>query len=314
MSLSTPRHGRLVLLTCVSMLAVGAAAAPPAGAANRAPVEVVFRYNGTNGTDGSPQRWTVPAGVRLIAILAAGAQGGRNAYGNAGGKGAVVRALIRVAPGAILTIYVGGRPAFNNAAALGGFDGGGAPGVQGLPLTIIPGGGGGASDVRRGAATLADRVLVAGGGGGAGAPASTEWQSQGVPSSGGAGGGSGSVGGQGQPVGTVYDAGQGGGPGTLVGGGAGGTGGYSDGGCGFDGRYGDLGAGAPSSGSVNYSGAGGGGFYGGGSGGTGGCSSSLFYVSGAGGGGGGSSLVPSGGTLSDGQHAGQGVVIITYRP
>jgi hypothetical protein len=287
------------------------AAEPAAGTAT----VVRFDYNGSDGTDGSPQTFVVPPGVTRISISAWGARGSRNAYGSQGGPGARVRGSLRVTPGEVLTIRVGGRPAFNNAAAAGGYNGGGTPGVQGYPLTIIPGGGGGASDVRRGGDGLEHRVLVAGGGGGAGAPASTRGQTYAVRRTGGVGGDSGALGGDGGVIGPLYDPSRGGEPGLADSGGLGGLPGYSAGQCGFEGPPGELGVGGPSIGGINYSGAGGGGWYGGGAGASGGCEwgPNHDYVGGAGGGGGGSSMVPDGGTVTEATNFGDGSIVIRYQ-
>ena len=302
---------RLLFSVALLPLLLVPAAEPTAGTAT----ELRFEYNGTDGTDGSPQTFVVPAGVTRISIIARGASGSRNGYQSVGGLGARARGSLVVTPGEVLTIRVGGRPPFNNAAASGGYNGGGAPGVQGYPLTIIPGGGGGASDVRRGGDGLEHRVLVAGGGGGAGAPASRRGQSRALLGSGGLGGHSGDIGGDGGLIGTLYDPSRGGEPGLADSGGLGGLPGYSEGMCGFEGPPGEQGVGGPSIGGINYSGAGGGGWYGGGAGASGGCEwgPNDDYVGGAGGGGGGSSKVPINGAVTEAVNRGHGVVVIRYQ-
>ena len=302
---------RLLLPVVILPLLLVPAVEPAAGTAT----VVRFAYNGSDGTDGTPQTFVVPPGVTRISINAWGASGSRNGYRSVGGLGARARGSLRVTPGEVLTIRVGGRPAFNNAAASGGYNGGGSPTVQGYPLTIIPGGGGGASDVRRGGDGLEHRVLVAGGGGGAGAPASRRAQTRALLQSGGAGGHSGEVGGDGGLIGTLYDPSRGGEPGLADSGGLGGLPGSSAGMCGFEGPAGQFGVGGGSIAGINYSGGGGGGWYGGGAGACGGCEwgPNDDYVGGAGGGGGGSSLVPANGAVTEAVNVGHGSVVISYQ-
>src|SRR5262249_34834834 len=123
---------------------------------------VTFDYTGGN------QSWTAPAGVSSATFDLFGAQGGGNqADTAAGGKGAEVKASLPVTPGETLQVVVGGAGEVNAGCGGEAFNGGGGLPVCGNGLEI-PGGGGGASDVRQGGADLAHRVLVAGGGGGAG--------------------------------------------------------------------------------------------------------------------------------------------------
>jgi RHS repeat-associated protein len=220
---------------------------------------------------GALQTWTVPAGVTSVRVTADGAQGD-GTYGGLGGR---VTATLSVTPGSTLSVYVGGR----GSGATGGFNGGGG----GNPYGGSPGGG--ASDIRTGAAQLADRVLVAGGGGGQARDATA------VAGMGGSGGGL--VGEAGADEGLP-----GGGGGTQTAGGAWGGGLYGTGGS--------LGQGG---GGTYHGGDGGGGYYGGGAGGG--------DTGGEGGGGGGSSYAaPSAVNVSywRGFHAGDGDVSITYPP
>ncbi len=112
--------------------------------------QTTFNYTG------GQQTYVVPAGVSSISIECWGAEGqtGLGSAGGAGGLGAYSYGEISVTPGQTLYIYVGGQA---------GYNGGGTGG------NIGAGNGGGASDVRIGGITLADRVIVAGGGGGGGA-------------------------------------------------------------------------------------------------------------------------------------------------
>ncbi len=113
---------------------------------------------------GSPQTWTVPAGVSQIQIDASGAQGGTNSW-NQGGLGGRVQTSLNVTPGDVLHVYVGEQSTSNT----GGWNGGGGLSSS----TTETRGGGGASDVRLNGTALADRVVVAGGGGGAGRQSSS---------------------------------------------------------------------------------------------------------------------------------------------
>src|SRR5690606_23215150 len=77
--------------------------------------EAVFVYNGTDGSDGSPQEWEIPEGVTRIRIEAYGAEGGPfiagafNEYVVQGGLGAGVQTEpIDVTPETTLAVYVGG--------------------------------------------------------------------------------------------------------------------------------------------------------------------------------------------------------------
>jgi hypothetical protein len=119
-----------------------------------------FVYNGTDGTDGSAQTFTVPRGIAAITVDAWGAQGEASSEpGGQGGLGGHTRGTFAWPAGTALAIRVGGQPAATASAAAGGFNGGGASHAAS---------GGGASDVRVGGDSPASRVVVAGGGGGGG--------------------------------------------------------------------------------------------------------------------------------------------------
>src|SRR5205823_4709025 len=182
---------------------------------------------------GTPQWFTVPSGVSAIAVDVSGAQGGNATFG---GLGARVYATVAVSPGDVLQVNVGGQGAQPTA----GFNGGGV----GWGTSF---GGGGASDLRKNGATLADRIVLAAGGGGAADGAST------TSGAGGAGGAPNGTAG----VGPYCGPGQGA---TTTAGGAGGTG-YNPGGAGSSGQGGNGG------GDGHPGGGGGGGYFGGGGGG-----------------------------------------------
>jgi len=239
---------------------------------------------------GAQQTFVVPALVTSVTIQASGAQGGNGVQGLASlGNGGTVTATIAVTPGETLAVFVGGMGTAGTQngggapAAPGGFNGGGAASAA----VNVGGGGGGASDVRQGGTALANRVVVAGGGGGSGAGNSN--------GAGGAGGGT-----TGAAGATVYDS-TGGAGGTQAAGGAGGN---------VNGSAGALGVGGASGvGGISISGGGGGGGYFGGGGGGG---SASFPTSG---GGGGSSFAigtATGVTHVQGNHTGNGVVVITW--
>src|SRR5437588_4439082 len=147
--------GLAVLSACVLISATTAAAAP-------FKVTKVFHYTGHQ------QRFKVPPGVRHIHVVAVGGHGG-SAGNAAGGKPAKATADVRVHPGEVLYVEVGGNAQNAGPDTNPGFNGGG-------PASTVQGGnGGGASDVRTvsrptfdSAQSLASRLLVAAGGGGAG--------------------------------------------------------------------------------------------------------------------------------------------------
>jgi PKD repeat protein len=135
-------------------------------------------FNATFNFTGSPQTWTVPAGVTSIEVLLRAASGGSNSH-SLGGLGGEVSATLSVTPGEVLNIYVGGT----TTNWQGGWNGGGNSNSSYTGGR----GGGGATDIRIGGTALSDRVITAGAGGGAGQDC---WSSD----NGGFGGGSGTAG------------------------------------------------------------------------------------------------------------------------
>ena len=109
----------------------------------------------TFGSTGSVVACEVPQGITRLHIVATGGWGG----GNGGGQPGVVQTDVLTSSGTVYYVHVGG----DGGTPAGGFNGGG-------PGGNLAGGGGGASDVRQGADTLDNRVIVAAGGGGAGQP------------------------------------------------------------------------------------------------------------------------------------------------
>jgi Glycine rich protein len=122
-----------------------------------------FSYNGSTGQDGSVQNFVVPDDVTLITIECWGAQGTDeiSAGHGQGGLGGYIKGDVPVSPGETLQIRVGGAPP-GGLGTPGGYNGGGYAG----DASGSPGGGGGASDVRRSTYTLYDRLIIGAGGGG----------------------------------------------------------------------------------------------------------------------------------------------------
>jgi gliding motility-associated-like protein len=238
---------------------------------------------------GSMQTWVVPPCVTSINITVAGAKGG----GANGGLGATLTGTLDVTPGQTLNIFVGGVGLNGNNS--GGWNGGGTgfASTDGN-VNYNSWGGGGATDIRIGGTSLAERVIVAGGGGGR-SGGSSPVCGGGASCNDGLSGcstyGSGALGGTqfaGGAGGTPW-AGTppGGSPGSLAQGGQGGLWQTASGG------------------------GGGGGYYGGGGGGNDGC---CTGANGGGGGGGGSSLFPAGMSCNGALNAGPGYVTIVYTP
>lgn len=258
-----------------------------------------------------------------------------------GGLGGHTEATLSVTGGETLQVNVGGEggdgaastPSASEASATGGSGGwnGGQCGTavtaavgsltdrldvegcaavgafsNGTPystVAVAAGGSGGASDVRDGADTTADRLVVAGGGGGAGSCAQSDEPDFDVAAAEGGGGG-GSTGG----TGSSLQDGDGGTGGTQV---AGGTGGGTTGTTATDDQ------GAASGDSTNWTtvptfaavgGPGGAGYFGGGSG----SDTGSIYCDGFGAGGGGSSYPTSATILAQGVQSGNGLVTFTY--
>ena len=128
-------------------------------ASSSASVTYSYYYTGT------VQSFTVPYGVTTITVQAYGAQGGEGWYN--GGLGGYVSASLKVTPGQVLYLYVGGAgsSSYYNAHPSGGYNGGGY-GSANACSGWYGGGGGGATDIRTTSGVLASRIVVAGGGGG----------------------------------------------------------------------------------------------------------------------------------------------------
>jgi hypothetical protein len=238
---------------------------------------------------GSPQTYTVPAGVTRLTVVATGGNGGL--LGSLGSyvytSGAQAKATVTVTPGEVLTVVVGGAGSspFNarpSDVSAGGYNGGGRGIYTGT-------GGGGATDLRRDPARgrtddyLASRnaLVVAGGGGG------SDQDNSGDSFPGSSGG---------APAGypASYSPASPAGSFSAAGGGASQTGPGSGSNAGVGSNGGD----AYSSRAATFAGSGGsGGYYGGGAGAInmGFANSRTSYI-GAGGGGGSSFVSPTGST------------------
>ncbi|MBI3136362.1 MAG: T9SS type A sorting domain-containing protein [Bacteroidetes bacterium] len=260
---------------------------------------VTFNYTGALDS------LQIPNCIDSITINAWGAEGGTTIDGGLPGKGAYISTKMDVTAGQWIYIQVGGQDGYN----------GGGEGGYGTPTTGIgdyAGNGGGASDVRFGGTTLADRKVVAAGGGGGGRSyVNGSCVPCGVGGSGGDGGVTNGLDGE-DAINGGYGANPGGAGkgGTQIAGGDGGLGVEGDpgnpgslgqGGIGVDGQYSVAGGG------------GGGGYYGGGSG-VNANSSPGSGVAGSGGGGGSSYYDPTVVFVNGlpGIRTGNGQVTITY--
>lgn len=128
-----------------------------------------FAYNGTTGSNGSVQTFTVAkAGTYKLQVW--GAQGGYRSQATKGGKGGYSEGTVSLKVGDKLYIYVGGAGGSGTSGCgsticAGGFNGGG--------YRYKYYGGGGATDIRINNDSLYARVIVAGGGGSDGAKGKT---------------------------------------------------------------------------------------------------------------------------------------------
>lgn len=109
-------------------------------------------FGQTYNYTGSPETYTVPAGVTEIQIEAYGAQGGNDPTNTLlGGEGAYAKGLFAVTPGETFTIVVGGEGSTKPADGVSDYGGGGGGGSfiwkdPSTPFLIAGGGGGGHSD------------------------------------------------------------------------------------------------------------------------------------------------------------------------
>jgi hypothetical protein len=136
---------------------------PFTGLTNVGPDTMTFSYTG------GVQSWNVPENVTSIKFDLTGAGGGNDNFSGAPnpGKGGRITGTLSVAPLTPLNVFIGGKGSDGSpSGAAGGYNGGG----DAFNYSFGCGGaGGGATDIRIGGMTLANRKVVAGGGGGNGA-------------------------------------------------------------------------------------------------------------------------------------------------
>lgn len=268
------------------ILAIGAVQeTPPPGELSES-----FAYTG------AVQTFTVPDNVTEIHIEAKGASGGTcGTFEGTSAPGGTVSARFPVTPGAVLDVYVGGRP--NTDEVAGGWpDGGNGDNTTGFGGT----GGGGSSKVVPTGESIASALIVAGAGGGQGDGFSTFLQN---------GGAAGFFVAADAPTGGPYGGNCPGFGATQYAGGAGGTGTQDNG------QAGTLGQGGNGGNMISAfgfpPGGGGGGYYGGGGGGA----NTGSGAGTGGGGGGGSGYVADTATellFSDASNTGHGSVVISW--
>jgi hypothetical protein len=269
---------------------------------------------------GTPQAWTVPAGVLSIDVIVAAGSGGSSAGGGltgAGGAGGKVTARLTETPGHVLSIVVGavgsnGVVAAVNVPAAGGYGGGAAAGTEQDPVNEPGGGGGGGSFVFD---TTSVSLLAAAGGGGGGSANEADPGSTGQPGGAGGAGGDATL----APISPLLIPVIAGGPGTTAGPGLGGpTLGGGAGATGTGPATNDTSFGGGGSGAINTAvndhgfgtaGGGGGGYYGGG----GGATDGPGGINSAGGGGSGFLAAGAGGVVTA-TNTGNGTVSISYSP
>lgn len=262
--------------------------------------------------------YTVPAGVKKVHLVVAGAQGG----GASGGDGGVLEGDLAVSFGQVLYLLVGGMDGLNgdpNISRSGGL----SSDRNGNAAGPYAGNGGGASEVRVGTAGQVPRrsaaVLIAGGGGGSGGSYNTDPNSPKTNTAvagGRSSGASNLAGNNGQTEDKSVITGGGGATTTQYGSASNGAGSQAGGPA--DGQGGNAQTSASNLALGVGGGGGGGGYYAGGSGGTFTANSSLstrYY--GSGGGGGSSFIAPASSTspLSNTSavdiNTGNGYIIIT---
>ena len=105
---------------------------------------------------------TFPEGTTNVQVTLVGASGA----GADGGRGAQIDATLKISPGEVLYLTVGGTNGYN----------GGGLGYHWYYGRNKRWSGGGATDLRLGGLGLSNRVVVAGGGGGAGEDVDSSWQ------------------------------------------------------------------------------------------------------------------------------------------
>lgn len=166
---------RSSLTAATGILALAALCVFGTAPASAQPTETLGATSSTYWPTEAAISFTVPDGVSVINVIAAGGNGGPNkASSSVGGYGAQITAELDVVPGDVLVISVGGngQEAGNHSHDTpGGWGGMGANGGIGNSASDTlrsGGGGGGATTVERQRAGITEMLLIAGGGGGAG--------------------------------------------------------------------------------------------------------------------------------------------------
>lgn len=138
---------------------------------------ITYNYNGTDGTDGSVQKFTAPV-TGNYDLQVWGASGGNSSSGYLGGNGGYSKGTISLNKDDVLYIYVGGKGlngVSGNTSQAGGYNGGGKSSGSSFKGFSEPGGsGGGATHIAKVdgllstlSASTSNILLVAGAGGGA---------------------------------------------------------------------------------------------------------------------------------------------------
>lgn len=124
---------------------------------------ITYNYAGVD------QTWTVPPDVSTIWVEAYGAQGGNRdtANGGTGGLGGKVKTLLKVTPGEILYIMVGGQPSGATSVTNAVYGNGGAAGKNTTNSAKQGAAGGGMTAIFRTSVSMSNVLVVAAGGGGA---------------------------------------------------------------------------------------------------------------------------------------------------
>lgn len=143
-----------------------------------------FNYNGSTGSDGTIQSYTIPAGATSITLEVWGAQGGSYNDTYVGGNGGYSKGTwLSPTGGSVLYVVVGGQPSAyttvpsssTDTEIPGGYNGGGSAVVHYWSSNYtLPQGGGGATHIATATGLLSglsaqqDNVLIVAGGGSGG--------------------------------------------------------------------------------------------------------------------------------------------------
>jgi hypothetical protein len=95
-------------LPLAAVISAAPADASPVPVCSGMTCTITFAYNGTDGTDGSPQVWMVPNTVTSATFDVLGASGS-GTFGAGGGLGGEATATLAVSPGSQVTVVVAAR-------------------------------------------------------------------------------------------------------------------------------------------------------------------------------------------------------------